>query len=151
MTYILQAFLILAVLVFSSCEHKELCDDHSHTAGLHVVFDWVHAPDAKPETMRLYLFPLDGGKAQAYEFTDYRGGYINVPAGRYRALCVNSDTESVLYRNIDLFDSFEAYAPDGALAVGSSTSVPRAEGTWDERIARVSGPAIQRSPGRSGH
>ena len=108
MTYILQAFLILAVLVFSSCEHKELCDDHSHTAGLHVVFDWVHAPDAKPETMRLYLFPLDGGKAQAYEFTDYRGGYINVPAGRYRALCVNSDTESVLYRNIDLFDSFEA-------------------------------------------
>lgn len=55
MTYILQAFLILAVLVFSSCEHKELCDDHSHTAGLHVVFDWVHAPDAKPETMRLYL------------------------------------------------------------------------------------------------
>lgn len=51
-------------------------------------------------------------------------------------MCVNSDTESVLYRNIDLFDSFEAYAPDGALAVGSSTSVPRAEGTWDERIAR---------------
>ena len=37
MTYILQAFLISAVLVFSSCEHKELCDDHSHTAGLHVV------------------------------------------------------------------------------------------------------------------
>lgn len=137
MTYILQAFIILAVLVFSSCEHKELCDDHSHTAGLHVVFDWQHAPDAKPETMRLYLFPLDGGKALPYEFTDYRGGYINVPAGRYRALCVNSDTESVLYRNIDLFDSFEVYVPDGVLTVGSSSSVPpRPEGTSDERIAR---------------
>lgn len=34
-------------------------------------------------------------------------------------MCVNSDTESVLYRNIDLFDSFEAYAPDGVLSVGA--------------------------------
>lgn len=132
MTYILQAFTILAVLVFSSCEHKELCDNHSNTAKLHVVFDWQHAPDAQPETMRLYLFPLDGGKAQPYEFPDYRGGYINVPAGRYRALCVNSDTESVLYRNIDLFDSFEAYAPDGVLKAG----FPRAKDASDERIAK---------------
>ena len=136
MTYILQAFIIFVALMFFSCEHKELCDDHSHTAGLYVVFDWLHAPNANPETMRLYLFPLDGGKALAYEFTDYRGGHIRVPTGRYRVLCVNSDTESVLYRNIDLFDRFEAYAPDGVLTVGSSVSIPRAEGTSDERIAK---------------
>lgn len=69
--------------------------------------------------MRLYLFPVDGGTSQAYEFTDYRGGYINVPAGGYRALCVNSDTESVLYRNTDSFDGLEAYAPEGVLNVGA--------------------------------
>lgn len=135
MNLILQMVTALAVLLFMSCEHKELCYDHSHTAGIQVVFDWKNAPDATPETMRLYLFPTDGGKPQAYEFTDYRGGHINVPAGHYRALCVNSDTESVLYRNIDSFDSFEAYAPDGVLNVRSS-SAPRAEGTSGERIAK---------------
>ena len=72
---------------------------------------------------------------QAYEFTDCRGGYISVPAGRYRTLCVNSDTESVLYRDIDSFETFGAYAPDGVLNVRSS-SAPRAEGTSGERIAK---------------
>lgn len=42
-----------------------------------------------------------------------------MPAGGYRALCVNSDTESVLYRNTDSFDGLEAYAPEGVLNVGA--------------------------------
>lgn len=83
---------------------------------------------------RLYLFPIDGGRPRTYEFIDYRGGHVNVPAGRYKALCVNSDTESVLYRNTDSFDGFEAYAPEGVLNVGGSPA-PRAEGTSGERIA----------------
>lgn len=135
MNHVSQAFTVLTVLLLLSCEHKDLCYDHSHTAKIQVVFDWHKAPDATPETMRLYLFPVEGGKPQAYEFTDYRGGHVNVPAGRYKALCVNSDTESVLYRDIDSFDSFEAYAPDGVLNVRSS-SVPRAEGTSGERIVK---------------
>lgn len=135
MNHALQAVVVLAALLLTSCEHKDLCYDHSHTAEIRVVFDWKNAPDATPETMRLYLFPEEGGKPQAYEFTDYRGGHVNVRAGRYKALCVNSDTESVLYRGIDSFDSFEAYAPDGVLNVRSS-SVPRAEGTSGERIVK---------------
>lgn len=111
MNLILQAVTIFASLLLISCEHKDLCYDHSHTYRVQVVFDWRNTPGASPETMRLYLFPVDGGTSQAYEFTDYRGGYINVPAGGYRALCVNSDTESVLYRNTDSFDGLEAYAP----------------------------------------
>lgn len=133
--HILQAITVFAILLLTSCEHKDLCYDHSYGTKIQVVFNWKNAPDATPETMRLYLFPEEGGKPQAYEFTDYRGGYVNVPAGRYKALCVNSDTESVLYRGIDSFDSFEAYAPDGVLNVRSS-SVPRAEGTSGERIVK---------------
>ena len=133
--YVLQAVVAFAVLLLMSCEHKELCYDCSRTIKIQVIFDWRNTPNVTPETMRLYLFPLDGGKPEAYEFTDYRGGDINVPAGRYRALCVNSDTESVLYRNIDFFGSFEAYAPDGVLSV-RGFSVPRVKGTSEERIAR---------------
>lgn len=133
MNHVLQVGVVLAVLLLTSCEHKDLCYDHYHNTKIQVVFDWKNAPDATPETMRLYLFPIDGGRPQAYEFTDYRGGYINIPAGRYRALCVNSDTESVLYRNIDSYDRFEAYAPDGVLSVGAFL-VPRAEGTSAEHV-----------------
>lgn len=129
------ATVFTALLFLSSCEHKDLQYDYSRTAELQVVFNWNKAPEAAPETMRLYLFPLDGGSPHTYEFTDYRGGRITVPAGRYKVLCVNSDTESVLYRNIDSFDSFEAYAPDGVLSVGTFLA-PRPEGTSEERVAK---------------
>ena len=134
MSHVLLAAAVLAVLSLTSCEHKDLCYDHYHNTKIQVVFDWKNAPDATPETMRLYLFPIDGGRPRTYEFIDYRGGHVNVPAGRYKALCVNSDTESVLYRNTDSFDGFEAYAPEGVLNVGGSPA-PRAEGTSGERIA----------------
>lgn len=136
MNHVLLAVAVLAVLSLTSCEHKDLCYDHYHNTKIQVVFDWKNAPDATPETMRLYLFPIDGGRPRTYEFIDYRGGHVNVPAGRYKALCVNSDTESVLYRGIDSFDSFEAYAPDGVLSVGAFL-VPRAEGTSEERVAKL--------------
>ena len=135
MNHVLLAVAVLAVLLLTSCEHKDLCYDHYHNTKIQVVFGWKNAPDATPETMRLYLFPIDGGRPRTYEFIDYRGGHVNVPAGRYKALCVNSDTESVLYRGIDSFDSFEAYAPDGVLSVGAFL-VPRAEGTSEERVAK---------------
>lgn len=135
MNHVLLAVAVLAVLLLTSCEHKDLCYDYYHNTKIQVVFDWKNAPDATPETMRLYLFPIDGGRPRTYEFIDYRGGHVNVPAGRYKALCVNSDTESVLYRGIDSFDSFEAYAPDGVLSVGAFL-VPRAEGTSEERVAK---------------
>lgn len=58
----------MAILILSSCEHKELCYSHAHTAKVQVIFDWKNASEANPETMRLYLFPIDGGKAEMYEF-----------------------------------------------------------------------------------
>lgn len=125
----------LLLLAMPSCDHKELCTDHFHNTDLRVVFDWENAPEASPESMRLYLFPMSGGKPLVYEFADFRGGYADVPAGRYRAICVNSDNETVLYRNTDSYDTFEVYASDGTLNVRSS-SVPRAEGTETERIAQ---------------
>lgn len=133
--YILKVTCFVITALFISCEQKNLYQNFAYTTEIQVVFDWKYAPNVALETMRLYLFPLNGGKPQTYEFTDYRGGRIHVPVNRYRALCVNSDTESILYRNIDLFDHFEAYAPDGVLHARSS-SVPRAQGTANERIVK---------------
>lgn len=131
----LQIAIAFIVSLFMSCEHKELCYDHSHTVKVRVIFKWSKDLNASPETMRLYLFPENEGKPLSFEFTDYRGGYINVPAGRYKGICLNSDTESVLYRNIESFDEFEAYAPDGVLSVGAFLAPPSREAS-QERIAK---------------
>lgn len=135
MTRILYAITVVAVLLLFSCEHKELCDSHSHTSNVEVIFDWIHAPEANPETMRLYLFPNAGGSAQMYEFTDKNGGVIKIPNGTYKAVCVNSDTESIIYRNVDSFEFIEAFTSPGALILGSH-AVPRVEGTEGERVSK---------------
>ena len=90
----------------TSCEHKELCLDHAHAVEVEVVFDWRNAPNAAPASMSLYLFPGDG-EALRYDFTGRDGGTIRVPIGKYEALCLNSDTENIVYRNTERKGTFE--------------------------------------------
>lgn len=71
--HILHVVSVFTILLLTSCEHKDLCYDHSDATEIQVVFDWTNAPDATPETMRLYLFPVGGGTPHTYEFPDYRG------------------------------------------------------------------------------
>lgn len=102
---------LFAALAVASCEHKDLCYDHSHTIDVEVVFDWRNASEAAPESMSLYLFPTNGGEALRYEFTDCGGGTIRVPVGNYGALCLNSDGECHLsqYGSKDDFRSIYSY------------------------------------------
>ena len=66
---------LFAALAVASCEHKDLCYDHSHTIDVEVVFDWRNASEAAPESMSLYLFPTNGGEALRYEVHRLRGRY----------------------------------------------------------------------------
>ena len=59
MSHVLLAAAVLAVLSLTSCEHKDLCYDHYHNTKIQVVFDWKNAPDATPETMRLYSITVE--------------------------------------------------------------------------------------------
>ncbi len=115
MNNLLAAIMVIITVCFVSCRHKELCDEKIFVADVKVVFDWKKSPDAHVETMRVYLFPADGGKALLYEFADIQGGRITVPTGNYKALCINSDTDSLLYRNMDLYATFEVYSLDGSM------------------------------------
>ena len=128
------------ILSTTSSEHKNLCYDHAHTGIVNVVFDWRNAPNAAPKSMSCYLFPTDGGEVLRYEFTDRNGGAIRVPAGRYDALCLNSDTENISYRNTETKNGFEVTTRTTALlsdlaALGvRSSGAPRAAGTESERV-----------------
>ena len=142
MKHLYLRLLCMAILALTTgCEHKELCYEHPHTMQLDVIFDWGKAPGASPGSMSLYLFPADGGKPLRYEFASCKGGTIQVPAGRYEALCLNSDTEGIYYRDTEKRCTFEVTTRSttimpGLSAAGTSfNNIPRAEGAEDERVA----------------
>ena len=133
MNNLLRAIIVVMTLLLFSCRHKELSSDNVLIANVKVVFDWKNSPEANVETMRMYLFPVDGGNPIPYEFADVKGGKIKVPAGRYKALCINSDTEALLYRNIGGYHTFELYSPEGSMNM-AAYSVLHPDKAREERI-----------------
>lgn len=123
-----------------SCEHKELCYDHSHMVELDVRFDWSQAPEANPESMSVYFFPKDGGKPLRYEITSYNQGYIKVPAGSYNILSYNSDTHNIQKLNTDDYYEFELTSYETEMLQGLSIvglslkTAPRVPGSETKRV-----------------
>lgn len=109
MKNILTLIALLGITLFASCEHKGFCDPDPAVSRVHVVFDWRKALGSTASTMSLYLYPEDGGEMLRYDFSNAVGGVVEIPPGKYRVLCVNNDTETVLLRGTDKYDTFEAY------------------------------------------
>lgn len=101
------------VLILFSCRHKDLCYEEAVASQVEVVFDWSRAPQAKVASMRVFLYPDNGGEVMTYEFANMQGGPVMLPEGNYRAICINSDTESLLYKNIHAYDEFMVSTPAG--------------------------------------
>lgn len=143
MRYVMGVVAVVAMMLLSSCEHKELCFDHVHGAKLKVVFDWSKSPGAAPEEMCLFLYPVNTdskgetktyGKPIMYQFAGHDGGYIaNLSPGRYMMFCYNSDVDCIDFKDEASFYSFEAYATTGQIDVKSSKKAPVADST--QRIA----------------
>ena len=98
-----------------SCEHKELGMPAAEGAQVSVRFDWSGATGAQASGMALWLFPEDGGKPLPYDFDNPQGGTVTVPWGRYRALYINNDTETILMRGTEKYGTFELYTRPGGL------------------------------------
>lgn len=138
--HILGAAAIAAVsLTLASCEHKELCYDHSHIVPVNVVFDWTNAPDADPQSMEVYFYPKEGGTVQRFAFSGRDGGSVRLPYGDYDVLCLNTDLTATLYRGAEAWETFEVYTRDASLLEGmgvrTSGEPPRAEGAENESCA----------------
>ena len=102
---------MLAALVLAGCEGRELCYDHSHKVQVSIEFDWSLAPDATPETMVVWFFPLDGSQGLRYELTGdgnasrySMDAVVKVPVGTYRMVCHNGNTEFNIERGSGIGD-----------------------------------------------
>lgn len=131
-------YLMTLSVLFSSCEHKDLCYQHPHVKTLRVEFDWRDAPDASPKGMCVYFYPTEGGGGQRFDFKGTTGGEVELRVGTYRVMCYNNDTEAVLFHGTDGFDTHGGYTREGNVLEpiygNGANYAPRAEGTEDERV-----------------
>ncbi|MDE5848734.1 MAG: DUF5119 domain-containing protein [Muribaculaceae bacterium] len=131
--------LSIAALTLVSCHHKDVYMEEEMTSELQVVFDWRNAPDADPESMALYMYEEDGHNPMRFIFSNKTGGLIKAPFGVRHAICMNADnTDWARMRNHEDIETLEIYTED-ATEIGTradnATTVPRPEGTENERIA----------------
>ncbi len=131
------AFFALLIAT-TSCEHKDLCV--AHYATLRIEFNWQYAPDANPQSMRVYLY-RDGGTS-FYRIADFdrNGGYIrDVAPGTYHLICFNN-TETAYERDTQSFSAENLITSTTnvlePIAVVTSQDVPVAAGTEDEEVRR---------------
>lgn len=113
-------------LLSASCEHKELCYPSSLTVEVRVLFDWGAVSGVAVEGMSVYFFPDSGGEPLRYDFAGTEGGTVKVPWGDYKVIYMNNDTETILFRNMEHYDSFEIYTrPTSLVEMLTSRSEPR--------------------------
>lgn len=129
---------LVAVAALSSCEHKDLCYHHPHTAKIKVEFDWSKAPLANPEGMSVYFYPVEGGEPRRFDFAGRDGGYVEITVGKYNVVVNNNDTEAVLFGSKSSFDALNYYTREGGILEPlygrTDFSAPRPEGTEDEAV-----------------
>lgn len=99
-----------------SCHHKDLCYMEMQKHKIKVVYDWSEAPDATPNGMCVFFYSDENtGAYYRFDFDNITGGEIEIPAGRYKLITYNNDTELVRFTGTNIFDNHTAYTRDGDL------------------------------------
>lgn len=131
---------LLAFLVtLTSCEHKDLC--YEHYATLRINFDWTYAPDADPQSMRVYFYRDDSSTFYRVADFDRTGGYLrDVSPGTYHIICFNN-TETAYERDGATFvrqalttSTTSVLEP---INMASTVDIPVASGTEDQEVRRA--------------
>lgn len=101
--------LVIAWVLLSACEHKELCYDHPHFTTVRVDFDWSQIDkEEMPEGMRVVFYPTDGGDSWIFDFPEGKGQTIELPQKEYQAICYNYDTRGIDWTGQDSYRELTA-------------------------------------------
>lgn len=116
-TRIYSRLLLIALTVAATaCNHKELCYEHPHTSKIRVAYDWSDAPEANPRGMCVFFYSEDDeNRYYRFDFSNTTGGEIEIPAGQYKVVTYNNDTEAVRFTATNIFSAHRAYTRAGDL------------------------------------
>lgn len=130
------ALCLLSVLCVS-CEYKELCYDHNHWANVQTVIDWQLSPKAQPKSMTVQYYNMNGTEPIRYDYGGRKGGWARLNPGTYRSVAYNNDTETILLRNMGLYNTLEAYTRQSSIEEGTQLTragMPRAANAENEPV-----------------
>ena len=142
MKFIMLLLLTSSLFLLTSCDYKDLCYDHSHSAGVNVRFDWQKAPNLNAKGMTVLFYDTEkAASPERYDFVGRDGGTARLVTGSYRAVAYNYDTETILYRGMESSSTLEAYTRRSSIEEGTQMAalsrgytMPRAGGTEDEPV-----------------
>lgn len=105
-------YIIVAILLFASCEHKDLCYKHPHTTKVRIDVDWSKFTKYEiPTGMTVMLYPKYSGTAAISHLTNTTShAIVNLPADRYHTLVFNQSTSefgSISFRGLDKKETAE--------------------------------------------
>lgn len=129
---------LLFVLCLVGCSQRDLCYEHSHEASVKIEFDWSEAPDATPETMVLYFFPVDNSQYTRIELTGGAPGFnstVKMPVGTYRLVCHNGETENNEEEGVFFSDyHLTTYEANLLASINKTNNAPRPDGTEEQPV-----------------
>lgn len=111
----LYSALLILIATLASCNHKDLCYMDMHKSKIIVKYDWRDAPDANPKGMCVFFYSMDNDTYYRFDFDNTDGGEVELPAGSYRVVTYNNDTELTRFSGTNYYDSHTAYTREGDL------------------------------------
>lgn len=98
------------LLMLAGCHPRELPEGYPLVV-VQVGFNWDEKEGAGslPEGMRVIFYPKDAEGCKVDVFLPVGGGEVKLPPGRYAAVVFNYDTETVLIRGEEAYETVEAY------------------------------------------
>lgn len=100
--------IFMATWLCSCCHKNSICPD-SEMRQIFIDFDWKHAPNACPEGMTIYFFPIsDEGLIWKFDIAGRDGGPVEIPTGKYQMLAFNNDLPGIDFIDTKSFYSFAA-------------------------------------------
>ncbi len=116
-------FLLVAVsCIFTSgctwiCDHPCCCEGGEEDP-FELFSDWHYSPQATPEGMAYFFFPLSGGEPWRFDFPGKTGGEVMLPDGKFHVMSFNDDTSKVFFANDTDYYDFYCYCQEAGLYDG---------------------------------
>lgn len=116
-TYTLLLYTLVAIGLFASCEHKDLCYNYQPTASVRVDVDWSKFTDYEtPTGMTLVFYPQSSNEETITRLTNnISQAILNLPANRYHVLAFNQSTTefgSLSFRGMDKQETAQVVATE---------------------------------------
>ncbi|MGN1245012.1 MAG: DUF5119 domain-containing protein [Muribaculaceae bacterium] len=110
--FFITAIIVAALQILSSCEHKELCEDHEHVtfSRVRIDVDWAKfMPKETPSGMTVTMYPADNSREPVSTLTNnISHAVLNLPVGEYSLLVYNqspSEFGSLRFVGMDHFST----------------------------------------------